>query len=128
MGRISTQIIFISMVVFFGCRQDSILVLPEEYCRIRKYNKIYQINITITSSSNDSLILADYFSNKGDSNKFCLKNWNKDFQSGWSQDRGELIYGNCKYIVETSFQDDRDHQPLLFSTDSMGNILTDSHK
>lgn len=128
MGRISKQVIFISIVVFFGCRKDSIFVLPEEYCIIRKYNKINQISITITSIDNDSLILADYFSNKGNSRKFCLKNWNKDFQSGWSQDRDELIYGNCKYIVETSFQDDRDHQPLIFSTDSMGNILAGPHK
>jgi hypothetical protein len=128
MGRISKQVIFLSIFIFSGCKQDAILVLPKEYCIVRKYDKIYQINIEITSIDKDSLILADYFSNKGDSNRFCLKNWENDFESGWSKGKVELVYKNCNYVVEISFQDDRVHQPLKFSIDSMGDIKIDSHE
>lgn len=122
------QMIFISIFLFLGCKQDPILVLPKDYCIIRKHNKIYQICIEITSIDKDSLILTDCFTNKGNTNKFYLNNWNNNFESGWSQSTTKLVYINCNYVVKTSFQDDRAHQSLRFKTDSMGNIQTDSLK
>ncbi len=125
MGRISKQIIFFWTLVLSGCEQDAIIVLPNEYCIVRKNNKIYQISLTITDNK-DSIILADYFLNKGNGNKFCLKNWKNDFDSGWSQEKEKLVYKNCTYKVQTSFQDDRFHQPLIFTIDSIGNIIVEN--
>lgn len=126
MGRLSKQVIFILFIALCGCKKNSIYVLPDEHCIIKKYGKIYQISLEVTTTNNDSLVLADCFINKGNGSKFCLKSWKNDFESSWSKSNNELIYNNCKYIVKTSFQDDRVHEPLVFTTDSIGSILLEN--
>jgi hypothetical protein len=126
MERLSKQVIFALIILIFGCKKNSIYILPDEQCIIKKYGKIYQISLEITTNNNDSLILADYFTNKGDGNKFCLRSWKNNFKSGWSKPHDDLMYNNCKYVVKTSFQDDRAHSPLVFITDSNGNILLEN--
>ncbi len=123
MGRLSKQVIFILFISLCGCKKNSIYVSPDEYCIIKKYDKIYQISLEIISTNNDSLVLADYFTNKGNGSKFCLKSWKNDFESGWAKHDNELIYNNCKYIIKTTFQDDRYHPPLIFTIDAIGNII-----
>ena len=126
MERLSKQMIFILTIALFGCKKNTIYIIPTEHCIQKKHGKIYQISLEVTATYNDSLMLADYFINKGNGSKFCLKSWKNDFESGWSKSKNELIYKNCKYIVRTSFQDDRVHEPLVFTTDSMGNILLEN--
>jgi hypothetical protein len=120
--------ITLTVLLFIGCQKDSILILADQHCIVRKSNKkIYQLCLEVRKLQNDSLILADCFINKGKGNKFCLRSWMSDYQSSWSQSKDELIFKNCKYIVQTSFRDDRTHPPLVFTTDSIGNILLENN-
>ena len=126
MGTISRQIAFILLFFSFitGCREDSIQILKDEYCLSRKSKrKIYHIVLTIKTIDNDSLVFTNIFTNKNNSNKFCFKSWKIEYDSKQLRNQENLIYNNCRYEVLTSFQDDRMHPPLVFTTDSTGNII-----